>query len=269
MADLLAPLPLRPDRAGVASDCRLLPFDREDPRWREPLVDLAEEGLLTEAWYARRDGGNAPYHARIAGAVDTVAARAGVAVLLREADAAVAARGLRIKVLDAYRSVETQAGLWSFFSDQVARERPDLDAGAREAIVRTFVSDPRRFDPADDTSWPIHSTGGSVDVVLVDAVTGMVLDHGAGFDEAHERSFTDHYERLLGQGGIPPDDPRLLTRRVLVNAMVNAGFTNYAYEFWHFDYGTQLHVWTLRESGAPGAPSRAWYGTTTLPEGMS
>ena len=56
----------------------------------------------------------------IAGAVDTVAARAGVAALLREADAAVAARGLRIKVLDAYRSVETQAGLWSFFSDQVS-----------------------------------------------------------------------------------------------------------------------------------------------------
>jgi len=182
--------------------------------------------------------------------------------------AAVRPRGLRIKVVDAWRSVATQAGLWSFFWDQVGRERPELDSTEREAIVKTFVSDPRRFDPADDTTWPIHSTGGSVDVMLIDA-DGAMLDHGAGFDEAHERSYTDHYERLLARGEIAPDDNRLVNRRILVNAMVNAGFTNYAYEFWHFDYGTQLHVLTLAQGGASDAPTKAWYGTTSLPEGMS
>ncbi len=245
----------------------MVPFDRADPRWGEPLVDLAAAGLLTQAWYARTDGGNEPYNAPIAGAVKTVAARAGVAARLKAADALVSRLGLRLKVVDAYRSVETQAGLWAFFSDQVSRARPDLDPVAQEAVVKTFVSDPRRFDPADETSWPIHSTGGSVDVLLVDASTGAMLDHGAGFDEAHERSFTDHYERLLRRGEIAPDDHRLRNRRVLVNAMLGAGFTNYAFEFWHFDYGTQLYVLTLRDAGAPLAPTSAWYGTTAIPDG--
>jgi zinc D-Ala-D-Ala dipeptidase len=265
---LLAPIPLRPSSAATASGYSLIPFDRADPRWSEPLVDLAAEGLLTQSWYARSDGGNAPYHKRITGAVEVVAARASVARLLKRADAAVASRGLRIKVLDAYRPVETQAGLWAFFEAQVAAERPELSAGEREAIVRTFVSDPRRFNPGDETSWPIHSTGGSVDVMLVDAGNGAMLDHGAAFDEGHERSYTDHYERLLQHGDIAPDDCRLLIRRVLFNAMVNAGFTNYAYEFWHFDYGTQLHILTLRDEGAANAPQAAWYGTTDLPEGL-
>jgi D-alanyl-D-alanine dipeptidase len=175
---------------------------------------------------------------------------------------------VRPKILDAYRSVETQRGLWRFFWDKLGRERPDLDEALLEAEVKTFVSDPRRFDPDDDTSWPIHSTGGSVDVVLVDAATGAMLDHGAGFDEAHERSFTHHYERLLVEGEVTPDDRRLMARRLLVNAMVNAGFTNYAYEFWHFDYGTQLHIRTLMEADPATAPHAAWYGTTTLPEAL-
>ncbi|MDQ0392345.1 M15 family metallopeptidase [Labrys monachus] len=267
MPDLLAPVPLRGAAAATASGYGAIPFDRADPRWGEPLVDLAAEGLLTESWYARTDGGNAPYHRPIAGAVAVVAARRSVAGLLRRADAMVGAHGLRLKVLDAFRPVETQAGLWAFFEDKLAAERPELSNAEREAIVRTFVSDPRRFSRDDETSWPIHSTGGSVDVVLVDAASGAMLDHGAGFDEAHERSFTDHYERLLGGGAIAADDPRLLNRRILVNAMVNAGFTNYAYEFWHFDYGTQLHVLTLQDGGSPHAPLAAWYGTTDLPEG--
>jgi D-alanyl-D-alanine dipeptidase len=232
------------------------------------MVDLAAEGLVTEAWYARKDGGNAPYHKRIAGAVAVAAARVGVAERLRRADAAVRDRGLRIKTLDAYRPVETQAGLWAFFEAEVVAGHPELSPEAREAIVATFVSDPRRFNREDETTWPIHSTGGSVDVVLIDGTSGAMLDHGAAFDEGHERSYTDHYERLLQRGEIAPNDPRLLNRRVLFNAMVNAGFTNYAYEFWHFDYGTQLHILTLRDQGAANAPQAAWYGTTDLPEGL-
>lgn len=262
MDHLLVPLPLRANHSGVASDCRRIPFDRADPRWNEALVDLSTEGLMVEAWYARTDGGNAPYHRPIAGAIPLVLARESVARLLRVADAKVAPFGLRIKTVDAWRPVETQAGLWAFFEDKIGRENPKLSPQEREARVKTFVSDPRGFNAADDSTWPIHSTGGSVDVLLVDAASGETLDHGAGFDEAHERSYTDHYERLLQEGQIRPDDTRLVNRRILVNAMVNAGFTNYVYEFWHFDYGTQLHVLTLREAGLADDTMRAWYGTT-------
>src|SRR4051812_19104812 len=116
---LYSPLPLRPEPSGVASDCRFVPIDRSDPRWGEPLVDVTEAGLLAQAWYARTDGRNEPYNAPIAGAVATVAARTSVIERLVRADAAVAPLGLRIKTLDAYRSVETQAGLWAFFWDKI------------------------------------------------------------------------------------------------------------------------------------------------------
>lgn len=262
MIDLYAPLPLRPEQAASASDYRAIAFDRSDPRWHEPLVDLAIQGLCVEAWYARRDGGNMPYGRPIAGAVATVYARSSVARLLQKADAQVQSLGLRIKTLDAWRPVETQQGLWDFFEAKITRERPDLDRVGIEALVRTFVSDPRRFKTDDETTWPIHSTGGSVDVVLIDASSGAILDHGAEFDQADEVSFTDHYERLLAEGAIDGSDTRLTNRRILVNAMVNAGFTNYSYEFWHFDYGTQLHVLTLQRAGLAGAALKAWYGTT-------
>ncbi len=262
MIDLKAPLSVRPDAAASAADYRAIAFDRSDPRWLEPLVDLGGEGLPVEAWYARRDGGNPPYGRPIAGAVETVYARSSVARLLRTADDSVRSLGLRIKTLDAWRPVETQQGLWDFFEDKITRERPDLDSAGVEAIVRTFVSDPRRFRVDDETTWPIHSTGGSVDVVLVDGKTGAMLDHGADFDEASEHSYTDHYERLLAEGSIDGADIRLINRRILVNAMVNAGFTNYSYEFWHFDYGTQLHVLTLQRAGLADAAMKAWYGTT-------
>ena len=99
MTDLLKPLPLRPDAAGSAFDSRHIRYDRADPRWAEPMVDLAAEGLRVEAWYARTDGGNEPYNQPIVGAVKTVAARAGVARLLHKAEEAVAPRGLRINAV--------------------------------------------------------------------------------------------------------------------------------------------------------------------------
>lgn len=257
---LLSALPPRPDKAASPGEARFVPFDRMDPRWHEPLLDVTSVGLPALSWYARTDGANAPYNRRIAGSVEQVFARASVVERLVAADRAVQSLGYRILTVDAWRPVETQQGLWDFVYEDLARQYPNWSAEQLEARTKTFVSDPRRFDPADDTTWPIHSTGGSVDVLLTK--DGTILDHGAGFDEATDRSFTDFCERQLQAGEIPSDNCSLVARRILVNAMVNAGFTNYAYEFWHFDLGTQLHVLTLAEQGAPNAPRAAWYGTT-------
>lgn len=266
MADLAAPLPLRSDPAPNSWAARSVPFDREDPRWAEPLVSLSEMHLPTLPWYARTDGRNAPYHRAIAGAVPFIAVRRSVAARLQQADELLRPHGCRLLIVDGYRTIETQRGLWDFFAAKIAAEHPNIEQNLLDDKVRTFVSDPRRFNPNDETTWPLHTTGGAVDVLLADDKTGAALDLGAAFDEAHERSYTDHYERLLVQGEIARNDPRLRHRRLLVNAMLKAGFTNYAYEFWHFDYGTQLYALTLQKSGAPSRSIAAWYGTTVLPE---
>ena len=258
MNDLLNSIPIRFDPAPNSWMARPVPFDRTDARWDEPLVDLAQMGLRTWSWYARVDGGNAPYHAPIPGAIPIVAVRMEVACRLQQADWLLKPYGLCLMAVDGYRSIETQKGLWDFFETKIARDNPGIARAALDEKVRTFVSDPRQVDPQNERTWPLHSTGGAVDVLLVNDMTGNVVDHGAEFDEADERSYTDHYERLFQAGKIEADDPRLINRRVLVNAMFKAGFTNYAYEFWHFDFGTQLYVLTHQKAKTMNAPIAAW-----------
>lgn len=47
--------------------------------------------------------------------------------------------------------------------------------------------------------------------------------------------------------------------------MVEAGFASYAYEWWHFDLGTQM--WVVNGGRNPeddSAPQVAWYGPAAL-----
>jgi zinc D-Ala-D-Ala dipeptidase len=79
----------------------------------------------------------------------------------------------------------------------------------------------------------------------------------------HEASHTAHFERLLNNGRIGEDDTRLRNRRLLYWAMRNQGFTNYSYEYWHFDYGDQVHIMALRQLGQDA--HAAWYGYVPPP----
>jgi hypothetical protein len=40
--------------------------------------------------------------------------------------------------------------------------------------------------------------------------------------------------------------------------MIEAGFTNYPYEYWHFDYGDRLYVLNAEGAGHP-VPPAAFY----------
>jgi D-alanyl-D-alanine dipeptidase len=250
------PVPLRPG-VGDTSGYRDVPVDLSDPRHAEPLVRLSAYGIPSRSWYAVSDGSNPPYGQPIVGALPDVWLRIGVVAALARVRASLYPLGYDVLVVDGYRPIATQAGLWAFFAEDVARTQPHLSADAQEAEVRRFVSDPRRFDRADPTTWPVHASGGAVDLVLTRG--GELLDHGSPFDDASPLSATDALEVAFQRGEIAPDAPALLHRRVLVHAMAAAGFTNYAAEWWHFDLGDQLYVATRRETAAT-APNTAWYG---------
>jgi D-alanyl-D-alanine dipeptidase len=170
-----------------------------------------------------------------------------------------------IFVVDAYRPIRCQAGLWEFFWAQARREMPEATREEQENYVRNFVSDPTRFAREDSRTWPVHSSGGAVDVILRRADTRETLDLGARFDEMSPDSYSDALERKLAAGEIAADDPRLLNRRLLHWAMAEEGFVNYPFEFWHFDYGDQMYVLHARLLGLP-APDAAWYGYVDPPD---
>jgi D-alanyl-D-alanine dipeptidase len=251
---------LKPDAAGT--DARTsVPFDPLDPRAREKLVDVRELGLRGHNFYARPDDSNTFYDQPIQGAIPQLFLRESVARLLVGVNDGLTRYGLGLYVLDGYRPIETQAGLWKHFWDHFARTEPRLSETEIEQKTRTFVSDPRFFDRSDPRSWPLHATGAAVDLTLCDHA-GRLLDLGTPFDDPTDKAATAYFEGCLQRREIGEDDPRLVNRRILYWSMRDAGFTNYLYEWWHFDWGNQMHVATMALLGEPLSSGTAWYGYT-------
>ncbi|WP_372573382.1 M15 family metallopeptidase [Ruegeria jejuensis] len=233
-------------------------FDGSDPRAMEALVDIGSHGVEVVPYYYLSDGSNPPYGRRIDGSLPNMLCRESLVPMLQEANEALAKSGCELVVYDAYRPVSTQRGLWNWALEKVATDHPRLSTSELEALTSQYSSDPRRFDPVDPTTWPTHSTGASIDVVLRSRDTGDLLDMGAAFDDLSVVAHTDHLERDLLAGRAAPDNPALANRRLLYWAMTDAGFVNYPAEYWHFDFGNQMYIHNTRPKNTPTGP--AWYG---------
>lgn len=251
-------IPITDDR-GDTRGYHAVRVDTGDPRGQERLVDVIEHGIAAVPYYHIADGSNAPYERRIEGSMSRVLCRSGLVPMLHRANELLADQGCELVVYDAYRPIETQKGLWSWALSKFTRENPDLANAEVVELTSQYSSDPRRFDPADSSTWPTHSTGGSVDVMLQSLGDGAVLDLGAAFDDLGPVAHTDHLERSVICGEIEPNTSALLNRRLLYYAMTQAGFVNYPAEFWHYDFGNQMYAFNSDEA----AP--AWYGYAAAP----
>jgi len=114
-------------------------------------------------------------------------------------------------VLDALRPQRVQQQLWD------ALEGTDL---------RLYLANPVRGS--------IHSYGMALDLTLVDA-EGRELDMGTGFDDMTELSHPALEEGFLLNGQL--SEQQLANRRLLREAMLQAGFHGINTEWWHFDCG--------------------------------
>ena len=124
---------------------------------------------------------------------------------------AVHAPGLKPLVLDALRPQRVQQQLWD------ALEGTDL---------RLYLANPARGS--------INSYGMALDITLLDA-DGVELDMGTGFDDMTELSHPALEEGFLLAGQL--SEHQLANRRLLRDAMLQAGFFGIKTEWWHFDCG--------------------------------
>jgi len=259
------PAPLNPPSALEYSG---YPVDRDDPRFQEPLVDVSDYGIAGFNYYARRDGLNTPYRHCFPSSNPHVHIRKSLAERLAEVNEALANIGIELYALNGHRPLAVQQDLWEFF---LAQAKKSLDAPSEKACITfagQYCSDPRKFDPDNPHTWPTHITGGAIDLTLRNRDTKEHLFFGGIFDDPAPVTHTAHFEALLAAADNDPenlslsDQEALRNRRLLYWAMCSAGFTNYAYEWWHFDLGTQL--WAAnRPAVADGAPEKAWYGPVT------
>src|SRR5437763_5464320 len=114
-------------------------------------------------------------------------------------------------VLDALRPQRVQQQLW------------DALAGTG---LQMYLANPERGS--------IHSFGMALDLTIL-GEDGRELDMGTGFDDLTELSHPALEDRFLRSGALL--DAHVANRRLLRDAMFQAGFVGINTEWWHFDCG--------------------------------
>lgn len=142
----------------------------------------------------------------------------------------------KFKIWDGYRSRNTQNLIYKALMTKYIGLYPDWNKEKLQSEVGKFIT------PANESGRvPPHATGGAVDLTLVD-LNGHELDMGTGFDYFGPEASVSYSGKL--------SEPAFSNRKILSKAMLSQEFTEYADEWWHFDYGNQL--WALT-SGKPKA----------------
>jgi len=139
--------------------------------------------------------------------------------------------GYKLRIWDAWRPFALQQELYDSYAKILIKDLKieDKPFDEQKQIVSKYVS-----IPVNDTMLPpLHTTGGALDVTLVDE-EGRELEMGTEFDEFSPKTATDYYEHTMENNEVRNN------RRILYNAMIKAGFTNLPSEWWHYEYGNRV-----------------------------
>ena len=180
------------------------------------IESFSNGAILTDMKYAK---------AARPGAVTVAYVRLGVAERLLQA-ARLLPDGFRLKVYDAWRPYSVQKSLYDEYFEKL-RSMPENEGMGEDelhSMARRYVS----FPVEGKRLSYVHSSGGAIDLTIVDR-DGRELDMGSGFDDFSELSMLD----ALEGSGTPAEE----NRRLLYTVMTESGFTPYAEEWWHYDYG--------------------------------
>lgn len=187
-----------------------------DPRIsRVPIVDVGE-GLVGVGVAAldhdrvRNDGRS------------RFSVRKGVARRLLVADARLGDASL--VVVEGHRARAVQQRFWDHRCGQLRTLHPEWTEEQVAGEAARFVAPPEGHPP--------HSTGGAVDVIVVDG-DGLEIDMGSALNDPVPE---------MAMAAEVSDQARWWRDR-LDEAMTVAGFVNYPQEWWHFSYGDQYWAW--------------------------
>ncbi|NJP08320.1 MAG: D-alanyl-D-alanine dipeptidase [Leptolyngbyaceae cyanobacterium RU_5_1] len=153
--------------------------------------------------------------------------------------------GWKIQLFDAYRPLSVQHYMVDYTFMEVVQQRglvvENLTEAQRQEILQ-LVYEFWAIPDHDPTKPPPHSTGGAVDVTLVNAA-GQDVDMGSPIDELSPRSYPNHYANTHES-----HQQEFHTYRQLLNqVMTQAGFRRHLNEWWHFCYGDQMWAWLMHQ----------------------
>jgi D-alanyl-D-alanine dipeptidase len=137
--------------------------------------------------------------------------------------------GLFLRLYEGLRSLAVQSQLFDEELDRVKRRMPSLNAAESFGEAKKLVSPVRQFDGSINV--PPHSTGGAVDIEIVDE-QGRVIDFGMEIKDWVHVSPDLISPLPVGLSALATSN-----RQLLASKMQTAGFVLYEHEWWHFSYG--------------------------------
>lgn len=224
----------------------------------EPLIPIPTENILLEfpppyASLGAQYGDTSPYSLR-QGVVD--------ALLQAQKHLHNLQPGWRLKIFDAYRPVSVQQFMVDYTFKQLL-EQKNLKAeplsetqtqGIWQQVYQIWAI------PSDNPATPPpHSTGGAVDLTLVDEL-GKTVEMGGEIDEMSERSHPHYYH----DSSTEAHRVYHARRELLYQVMTQSGFLRHPGEWWHFSLGDQMWAWQYSRSRGYNPPIPARYGRWEL-----
>ncbi len=142
------------------------------------------------------------------------------------------------KVNEGWHPLRVQKEYFAEYVQKLSLEHPDWTRKKVEKEASIFVAPPKSIPP--------HTTGGAVDLTLVD-------DQG----KEYNLRTTTHTTPQIGDysetshtlsRNITPEQKKF--RTILISALSQAGFVNYPAEWWHWSYGDRYWAYYKKEQKA-------------------
>jgi D-alanyl-D-alanine dipeptidase len=238
-----------------------MPIDTEDPRFDEPVVDIAEYGLAGQAYYSRP---NVATSSPVLDVPKALFLRKSVAETLAKINEGLANPAIteffggevELYVEDALRKVSLQKNLFeSVFPALIRANHPGISDEEMIAKRKDLIAIPS----ADSLRPSPHATGGAVDVILrykradKGFVAGSEVPMGHADGDTSAKINPDYFEK---NPQTTDDFIAQKNRRAFYAIMTGAAFgfdsglANNPTEFWHWCYGDQMWARLRQESAA-------------------
>lgn len=130
--------------------------------------------------------------------------------------------GYSMIVLFAYRDLETQQQFWDEVYAEQKQKYPTLSENELKEKARIYSAEPTGNGP--------HQSGGAIDVTIINQ-DGNLLDMGTTYREHSPKT------PMFSKQCTPEQQNN---RKLLRNIMLEAGFTYYPGEWWHYCYGDRM-----------------------------
>ncbi len=154
-------------------------------------------------------------------------ARVSVANMLKTAQESLP-KGLSLMIVGAFRPFETQKAMYDIVKAETQEKYPHWSEEFVVQYINVFSAPPIWDSP------PPHTTGGAVDLGIVDA-KGERLDFVSPFQMGWESAPT-YVDGLSAEAR--------KNRDLLIDVLTSSGLTNFRGEWWHWSFGEP--GWALR-----------------------